>query len=86
MSLATPATDKNQRLLHAGTRVIILTDYIGSSRKSCSNLYRLTDLVSWSDWLRRCGSDSLTHHLGACASGCGTLDVDLDSVTGGDGG
>ena len=66
--------------------MIILTDYIGSSRKSYSNRYRLTDLVSWSDWLRRCGNSSLIHHLDACVSCCGTSGEDLDSVTGGDGG
>ena len=66
--------------------MIILTDYIGSSRKSCSDRYRLTDLVSWSDWLQHYASDSLIHHLGVCASGFDILDEGLDSVTGGDGG
>ena len=66
--------------------MIILTDYIGSSRKSCSDRYRFTDLVSWSDWLRHYASDSLIHHLGVCASGFGTLDEGLDNVTDGDGG
>ena len=68
--------------------MIILTDYIGSSRKSCSNRYRFTDLVSWNDWRRRCGSDGLIRHVGGSSSSGWAIpsDEDLSRIAVGDGG